>query len=128
MKIHDLSGAIELSDVSQIADRLRSVRNGTHGVCYIAGDANYPYVAVHFNGDVAYLHYFPSDDHPGFQPFGMTPANCADSVHFLNIDGLDGGAFDMPASTLVDANTAVSAVLEFVANQVMPESVNWFEL
>ena len=128
MKIIDFSGTFETEDADQIADRLRSIRDGDFGAFYVAGASNYPYVAVHFNAEVAYLHYFPSDGHPGFQPTGMTPNGFADHVHFLNIDGTEGSAFDMPASTIVDAETAIAAVLEFATNVEMPLSIDWCEL
>ncbi|WP_141631526.1 Imm1 family immunity protein [Rhodopirellula baltica] len=34
----------------------------------------------------------------------------------------------MPASTLVDAETAIHAILEFAATGDMPHSIQWFEL
>ncbi|TWT81670.1 hypothetical protein CA13_31230 [Planctomycetes bacterium CA13] len=128
MQIHDLSGTFETDDAAEITDRLRTVRKGVHCAFFVAGDSAYPYIAVHFNSDIAYIHYFPSDGHPGYQPTGMTPHGVSDDLHFLNVDGSEAGAFDLPASALVDADTAISAVLEFAANCEMPQSINWFEL
>ncbi|EGF24894.1 hypothetical protein [Rhodopirellula baltica] len=128
MQIHDLSGSFETDDAAQIADRLRTVRNGLYGASFVAGDSAYPCVAVHFNSDVAYIHYFPTDGHAGFQPSGMTPSGVIADVHFLNVDGDEAGAYDMAASAVVDAETAIAAVLEFAANLQLPPSIDWFEL
>lgn len=128
MKIHDLSGSIEIDDASQLAHRLRTSRRALFGAFHVSRDGDLPYISAHFNGDIAYIHYFSADDHPGFQPIDMTPDGCPEDVHFLNTDGNEGGAIDMPASTLVDAETAVRAILEFAATGGMPKSIQWFEL
>ena len=128
MKIHDLYGSFETDDASRLADRLRTIRRGQYGAFHIARDDDMPYISAHFNSDIAYVHYFGIDGHPGFQPTDMTPNGCPDDVHFLNTDGSGGGAFDMPAFTLVDAETAIHAILEFATSGDMPQSIQWFEL
>ncbi|WP_430453906.1 Imm1 family immunity protein [Rhodopirellula europaea] len=128
MKIHDLSGSFETDDTSQLAERLRGDRRDAYGAFHVSGDDAMPYISAHFNGDIAYVHYFATDGHPGFQPTDMTPNGCPDEVHFLNTDGAEAGAIDMPASALVDADTAIQAILEFAASGQMPQSIQWFEL
>ncbi|PHQ36040.1 Imm1 family immunity protein [Rhodopirellula bahusiensis] len=128
MKIDDLSGSAETDDAAQIANRLRTIRVDRYGAFHISGDRDLPYISAHFNGDIAYIHYFTADDHPGFHPTDMAPPGCPDDVHFLNTDGSEAGAIDMPASTLVDAETAIHAILEFAATGDMPQSIQWFEL
>lgn len=128
MKIHDLSGSLETDDIAELASRLRSVRARGYGAFHMSGYEDLPYMSVHFNGDIAYIHYFSSDGHPGFQPTDMTPPDCPDVVRFLNTDESEAGAIEMPASTLVDANTAVAAAVEFAATRQMPRSIRWSEL
>lgn len=128
MKIHDLSGSFETDNAIEIVHRLRSVRSGFYGAFHITGDHDLPCIPLHFNGNTAYIHYFPAEDHPGWQPTNMTPLDCPDNVHFLNTDGTEAGSFDMPASTLVDADTAIEAILEFAASLEIPRSIKWFEL
>jgi hypothetical protein len=128
MRIFDLDGTLETDDLAAVEDRLRSVRQGSYGACYVAGESDYPYIAVHFNDEAAYLHYFPADGHPGFQAADMTPDGVADTTRFVNIDGLEGSAFGIPPSAIVDSKTAIAAVLDFVAQQVLPTSIEWCEL
>ncbi|WP_037226719.1 hypothetical protein [Rhodopirellula baltica] len=73
MKIHDLSGSFETDDASQLAHRLRSVRVEGYGAFHVSRNDDLPYISAHFNGDIAYIHYFIADDHPGFHPTDISP-------------------------------------------------------
>ena len=128
MQIHDYDGIIETNNQDELVARLHSVRRGPYGVFHIQRAEAFPYISLHFNGDLAYVHYFPADDHPGYQPTSMTPPNCPGDVHFLNIDGDEAGAIDMPASTVVSTESAIQAVREFAASSFLPPSIAWVEL
>ena len=72
---------------AELLARLRSVRRGRYGAFFLYHVVRHPFLSIQFNGDIAYLHYFPSENHPGFQPRGVTPENCSEHVHFLQTDG-----------------------------------------
>jgi len=80
------------------------------------------------NKDIAYLHYFPPEKHPGYQPYDMNSDDCTGDIHFGQTDGSEGGSFDMPDYTLVSADTAYNAVIEFFRSSDLPQSISWFEL
>jgi hypothetical protein len=108
--------------------RLRTVRRGLYGAFFLYHEHPHPMLSVQFNGDVAYLHFFPSDDHPGYQPCRMTPDGCDGDVHFLQTNGTEADSFDMPNDTLVSADDAYVAAAEFFRSADLPPSVSWFEL
>ena len=127
MKIYDLSGSFETNDVTQLAHRLRSVHIDECGAFHVSENDDVPFMSVHFNGDVAYVYYWDDDGHPGSQPTDMTPPEGPDSIH-LDTDGSQGGAFDMPASTLVDVETAITRIIDFATSREVPRGIGWTAL
>src|SRR5262245_29555251 len=80
----------------ELVAHLRSTRNGPYGSFILwhgttPHDVTGPALFVHINNDMAYLWFVadPNGDHPGFQPTGMSPANCSGSVHFMQTDGIE---------------------------------------
>ena len=128
MRIQDFDGTLESDDIEAVIERIRNKRRARYGAFHICAREEYPYLALHLNGDVAYLHYFPSDGHPGFQPTVPDGTDVVADVHFLNLDGTESGAFDMPRSTLISVDDAVTAVREFARDSEPPPSIEWFEL
>jgi len=94
----------------------------------LSHEDDYPALSVQLNHDIAYLHYFSKEDHPGYQPRGMTPKGCTGDYHFLQTNNCEADSFDMPDYTLVSAETAYLAAIEFFHAAVLPESVAWTEL
>lgn len=111
-----------------LLSRLRSVRRGEYGAFFLYHTIAHPALSIQFNGDIAYLHYFPADDHPGYHPRDMTPDGCAGDVRFLQTNGSEADSFDMPFNTLVSADVAYIAAVEFFRSAKLPRSVSWFEL
>lgn len=129
MNIDDFDGSTIISNEADLLDRIKSVRNGKYGAFMMYDIAKpYPALSIQINDDVAYLHYFPSDDHPGYQPQGMAPKSCDESVYFLQTTGLHSDGFDMPNSTLVSTDMAYTAAVEFFRSSDLPQSIFWSEL
>jgi hypothetical protein len=128
MQLEDFDGhtAIDTEDV--LLTRLRSVRRGVYGAFMLSHADLYPALSVQLNHDFAYLHYFPGEDHPGYQPRGMTPNGCTGDYRFLLTNNCEADSFDMPAYTLVSAQAAYAAAIDFFRAPVLPNSVTWFEL
>ncbi len=128
MQVLDFSGTIEILDDDALSHRLRSVRRGRYGAFILSGDELNPCLFVHFNDDLAYLCYFPSDRHPGFVPDGPPLDGCPESVHFLQVDGSEADSIDVLASSVVAADAACSAACEFFRSPTRPPSICSFEL
>jgi hypothetical protein len=109
---------------------LRSARRGTFGAFILSRESPAPSLWIQFNGEVAYVHYFPDgvESHPGFQPTGMTPQNCKGSVRFLQTAGSEADGFEAPASTLVAAEDAYIAATQFFERPGLPSHIRWLEL
>jgi hypothetical protein len=122
----DKTGLVILTP-ADLRKRLQSVRRGRYGAFHLYHDY-YPMLGVYINDTIAYLHYFPSEDHPGFQPHDMTPDGCPSDVHFLQTDGSEADSIDAPDSTLVSVDAAYAAAVEFFHLATLPPSISWFEL
>jgi hypothetical protein len=128
MQILDFDGTTDVSDEDALSHRLRSVRHGRYGAFVLSGQNLYPCLFIHFNDELAYLSYFPSDRHPGFVPNGPPPVGCPDSVHFLQVDGSEADSIDVLASAVVTFGAACSAACEFLRLPTRPPTICTFEL
>ncbi len=126
MRVYDLQGFIFVENETQLLERLRSVRSGFSGAFSLFHDQTIPSLSVHIYQHFAYVHYFPEEGHPGFQPSEMTPAGTPATVDFLMTDG--SATIEMPADTICRVEDAYRAAIEFFQTRTMPTCINWFEL
>ncbi len=125
MRIYDLQGSRIVESETQLLERLHSVRSGPYGAFELAHEQAFPSLFVHIYQQFAYIHYFPEDGHPGYQPKQMTPRDSPSTVPFRMIDA---SPLDMPAETLCTVDDAYHAAVEFFHDPAMPSCINWFEL
>ncbi len=129
MQVHDFDGVTTIFDETELLTRLNSVRCGDYGACILSHDnREHPALFLHVNGKLAYLHFFPAEKHPGYQPRNMTPENCPAEVHFLQTTCDEASSIDMPDYTIVSDEIAYYAAIEFFHSAALPPSVEWFEL
>src|SRR5262245_57042975 len=106
---------------NELIAHLRSVRKGPYGAFILwHGDTpdqvTGPSLFVHMNNDVAYLSFVAdlNGDHPGFQPTGMSPADCPEAVHFMQTDGIETEGITALRDAVVSAEVAYRAATEFL--------------
>ena len=128
MQLYDFDGSVIISNEGDLLTRLKSVRRGNYGAFELSHENDFPALFVEFNRNIAYMHYFPAEEHPGYQPKDMTPDGCPNVVHFLPIKGSEADSIDMPDYALVSAETAYAVAVEFFRSPDLPRSVSWFEL
>jgi hypothetical protein len=128
MQIDDFDGHTFINTEDELLARLMSVRRGDYRAFMLSHVDDYPALSVQLNCEIAYLHYFPAADHPGYHPHGMTPPGCTGDYHFLQTNNCEADSFDMPDRALVSAETAYAAAVEFLRSRELPESIKWFEV
>ena len=128
MRLESFNEVFEVDDPETLTSHLNARRRGVYGAFHLTGQDPHPYVALHTNGEVAYLHVFLRDGHAGYQPRGMTPPDCPATVRFLNLDGSPAGSIEMPASCLVSVDVAIRAACDFLEAPGLPPSIEWLEL
>ena len=117
--------------VSQAAgvDAVLRKREGDGVNCFWlwSNNSETPILIIHVNKDLATLHYFPSDDHPGFYSEGAMPGldPDKDTVFFMN-NSTEEELF--PNYKVVMFSAALVAAKEFLASPELPPSIQWFEL
>jgi hypothetical protein len=128
MQLTDFEGSLTVNTVDDLLARLMSIRRGDYGAFDLSHTNDYPALSIHLNRNIAYLHYFPADGHAGHQPRDMTPDGCDGHRHFLQTNHCEADSFHMPNYTLVSAETAYAAAVDFFHAPELPESIRWFEL
>lgn len=108
----------------QLQQLLRNSRNGDFGEFWL-GEKNgtFPALAIHTHGNLAYVHFFPADRHPGFQSIGEV--NSGDEVIFKQAGQ---GEFSMPRAFVVAIEQAYEAAAEFFTTLQLPSCIQWTEL
>src|SRR5438309_6752909 len=93
--INGTCGNQTVSTLGELLKLLGSSRKVAFGEFRI-GEKDYPALVIHTNGDLAYLHYFPADRHPGSQAVGDRGAD--GEVTFLQEGEVD---YSMPRTVVV---------------------------
>ena len=122
MVISGTCGNQKVSSLDALLRLLRNSRKGNFGEFWL-GEKDSPVMVIHTNGDLAYLHYFPANDHPGFQAVGDKAAN--GEVTFTQEGEVD---FSMPLAVVVSVNQAYQAATAFFQSPSLPSCIEWTEL
>ncbi len=128
MKVDSPTGAISVESSEELVDLLSKAGNGDRATFYLSHLSPFPLLSVHLNDLHAYVHYFPSDQHPGFQSHHMTPEDCPEEVSFHYAPGEAGDLITMPKSCVVHRDDAIKAASEFFGSLERPASLDWIEL
>jgi Immunity protein Imm1 len=130
LRIHDsMNNEFLVSQAAGVNAVLRK-REGDDGVnCFWLWQkkSKTPILIIHVNKDLATLHYFPSDDHPGFHSEGAMPGldPDGDAVFFMNNLSEEER---FPNYKVVPFSVALVAAKEFLVSPELPPSIRWFEL
>ena len=122
MTISGTCGNQVVGTSDELQHLLRESRTGVFGEFWI-GDKDQPVLAIHTNGDLAYLHYFPASRHPGFQAVG--DVGLGGDVIFKQAGQPD---MSMPRAVVVSIEQAYRAAVEFFASRSLPSCIEWTEL
>ena len=76
MNVEDFETQVVIENEADLLSRLKSIRRGEYGTFILSHEEDASLLCIHINREVAYLHYFPDDIHPGYQVVGMTPDEC----------------------------------------------------
>jgi hypothetical protein len=99
------------------------------GIFWLTSDEEqYPVLAIRVSGDVADVHYFPRDRHPGFRCLGGDglPAGGLTTLVYRGSDPASGE--QTPNEFVVPFETARAIAREFFHTKQMPKAASWFEL
>jgi hypothetical protein len=86
-----------------------------------------PSIAIMANGDLALVHYFPRDDHPGFLSVGPAPGLDPDGGTMFALSPLET-PWPRPNRSVIPFSLALAAAKEFAKSPALPRCIEWFEL
>ena len=129
LKIHDLMNNEFVVSQAAGVDAVLRKREGDGVNCFRLwpNNSETPILVIFANKDLATLHYFPSDDHPGFYSEAEMPGldPNGDTVFFMNSLTAEE---QFPNYKVVPFSAALVAAKEFLASPELPPSIRWFEL
>src|SRR4030095_4304283 len=129
MLIENFDGETDVRSVSDLQLKLQTERRGEFGAFTLIG-GNDTSLCIMINADFAFLYFHPDSDgtHPGYEPEGMTPSGCPQSVFVLQATGTRADGFDIPAEHIVSLEDAYRAAQEYFQTEALPPSITWLEL
>jgi Immunity protein Imm1 len=120
---------VQVEDLTSLEAVLARRDHRGGGLFWLTPDGErFPALAVRVSGDLADVHYFPWDGHPGFRCLagdGLSEGGLTTLV-FEGCDPASGE--DTPNEFIVPFETARSIAKEFFHSRQMSEAVSWFEL
>jgi hypothetical protein len=128
MKIEDFGGAHDANSASELEKILQKrYGSGANGFWLSHDNERSPAISLLVKGDLACLHYFPDELHPGFLSVGaieeLTPSET--TTFFLDTPDQEQ---ELPNSAVIRFSKAVEVAKDFYASKELPRSIRWLEL
>lgn len=91
------------------------------------GSDKSPAINIMVRGDLAYVHYFPKDRHPGFASIGTVPSLSLGGDTSFFPDNTEE-TFEILNEAVVQFADALKVAQEFAVSPELPKSIQWSEL
>lgn len=129
MLLTDFEGEHHIISEDTLLQRLRTVRSGIYGAFILEHDIDGSKLWVHFNKDIACLHFFPEDEFAGvLTATGKTPQGLEGRLHFLQVNNSEADSFDLDSCATMNADDAYAAAKEYYYTREAPSAMDWIEL
>jgi hypothetical protein len=128
MRIHDYETAWNPRGPAAIEAALsRRYVAGRNAFWLYHGSEGFPAINIMVIGDLAYVHYFPKEQHPGFASIGTVPGlPSGGDTSFFPDDG--GETFEILNEAVVRFADALKVAQEFAISPGLPKCIQWSEL
>jgi hypothetical protein len=128
MVVLDFGGTHDVNSDAQIEALLVTrYEQGLNEFWLYRGSQTDPALLIQANGALARVHYFPEEDHPGFQSMGPAPGLPANG-RTMFASNTPTETFSRPNDTVVAFSLALAAAKEFARSPKLPGCIEWFEL
>ncbi len=127
VRIQDFAAITNVNTISELEQLLQKrYCNDANSFWLSHNDESKPSMSLLVKGDIAYLHYFPSESHPGFAS-SRNDENLIDGTTIFFLDSPDQEQ-EILNSSVVSFAQALKAATEFFYSKNLPKSINWSEL
>lgn len=125
LNVDDFSGTTKVHSTDELGEILRRRFDRTNEFWLAHDGAKHPSLAILVRGDLACLHYFPTEQHPGFLSQGyVEELNPSGATAFV----IGGEETEIPNTAVIRLNEAVESAKEFLLSNALPKSTKWLEL
>lgn len=124
MKIEHFGGTAFVDNASEL-ERVLEVRYGPNANEFFLSDTErYPLLGILVIGDIAAIHYFPAEGHPGFLSVG-DESNVGTVVFRTNTPDEE---LELAAACAIPIAQASQCAKEFLTASSLPSCIKWLEL
>jgi hypothetical protein len=129
MEVDDFGGSHKVNS-DQDLDEILAARygQGVNEFWLWQGDKLRPAICIFANGELACIHYYPHDDHPGFQSLGPAPGLDSKGETMFFVNSPEGEETPMPNTSVVPFSWARAVAKEFARSTQLPRCIKWSEL
>jgi hypothetical protein len=128
MRIQDYDSICNVTSPADIETALSRRHGAGRNAFWLSHGAElFPVINIMVKGDLAHVHYFPEDRHPGFASVGRLPdlRPNGDTVVFMNSSD---EPVEIMNGAVVPFSDALKVAQEFAISATMPKCIQWFEL
>jgi hypothetical protein len=129
MKIQDMSHTIFDASSKDGVEKilLKRYTKGVNAFWLYHESRKKPLLLILVKNQLANLHYFPDEEHPGFASVGDMPSLPTDGFTMFFMRNLKEEEY-ISNDLIVPFSDALAAAKEFLASTELPRSIEWFEL
>ena len=128
MRIQDDDSVCNVTSPADIEAVLRKrYGTGRNAFWLSHGDELFPAINIMVKGDLAHVHYFPEERHPGFASVGRLPGlkSDEDTVFYMSSSS---EPVEIMNDAVVSFSDALKVAQEFAISNGRPKCIQWFEL
>ena len=128
MRIKDYKSICNVTNPADIAAALQRRHGAGRNAFWLSyGSDLHPAISILVSGELAYVHYFPDDDHPGFASVGNLPGlRVGEFSEFFPEQSND--SFDIMNEAVIPFSDALKVAQEFASSPTMPKCIGWNSL
>jgi hypothetical protein len=128
VRIEDYHTVWDVTSPADIEAALRKRHGaGRNAFWLFHGSNTSPVISIMVKGDLAYVHYFPKDRHPGFASFGALPGLTSGCDTSFFPDDTEE-TFEIMNYAVVRFADALKVAQEFAISPALPKSIQWSEM
>jgi hypothetical protein len=128
MRIQDYDSVCNVTSPADIEAALRKRYGaGCNAFSLSDGDELFPAINIMVKGDLARVHYFPEERHPGFASVGRLPGLRSDEDTVFCMSS-SSEPVEIMNDAVVSFSDALKVAQEFAFSSKLPKCIEWFKL
>lgn len=127
LRVQDFTSTIQVGNVDELETALQRRFDGVNSFWLSHSEGTKPSLSILVRDDLACLHYFPDDSHPGFSSIGEVARLKPSGTTIFYMDNPDQEQ-EILNTAVIHFVRAIEVAREFFACKDLPSAIKWFEL